>query len=235
MQLANFVGTWNVQLTAGTPFGYGTTIDIQDNEGTPTVAFDPPVPSSELSATFVPEEDALEIVGINNLSALRIGLYTDPDAQTGYRALYGTGLASSSGRVEQSVAFTAVLAKQTPEPPLSATAGTATAGAFKVRASSGSQFGVGSDIQLAVAPESAVFMVTSALGSALSPITLVPVDGNSLVLRGETVSANGLRTIVQCTVMTLNNRRRLCGIAVVGDPESSGVWAADEVDPSPAV
>ncbi len=221
----DFIGTWAVSLTSGTPFGVDTQITISEDPN--SITFVPSASRGALEMQYDQALDMLRIDGISGLdSSLYLAVYRDPEVA--YRALYGVAMIGDA-----LVTFGAA-ADQTPTTSSSGSTGSPVvpAPAYIVRSASGSQFGLGSRLEFVSEEEGANLTIVDIIGRRL----LAPGLGwvGPTTLQGlELVNVQG-RPVplgLQCSFVEIDGRKVCFGLSVAGDPENSGVWGADEEEP----
>lgn len=228
MSERDFFGTWTVSLTAGTPFGAKTRITI--TEGDPTsITFDPPVSGGDLEMSYVDALDMLQVQGIEGIdSSLFLAVYLDPEVA--YRSVYGVATVGSALVTFAAAANETLLVSSTPSTgsPVSMPA------TFIVRSASGCEFGLASRFDfrfdLRSVGEEVGLTIVDVIGRVLLPPALSWVSPTTLRGLG-TVTEEKIPMALQCSFVELGGRKRCFGISVVGDPENSGVWGADEEEP----
>ncbi len=234
MPQQDFLGLWTVRRTSGTPFGVGTEIDIGESGENLTAT----VNGQAHSITYLSDAKLVQIDGIEGMESLMLAVFRDPP--TGYRAVYGGGLSIARNSSARIVVCAAETDPTTLAPEAFKENSEVPSKWFKVVTTSGTQFGVGSSVELqpVAGAESGTLTITNALDELALALEIRQVDGTTGTFKGTNPEAivKGDTTIplsVQFSVVQLDeqNPPRIFGIQVVGDPENSGVWGGDEEDP----
>ncbi|MCG8460312.1 MAG: hypothetical protein MI919_28855 [Holophagales bacterium] len=245
MALEDFYGQWQVWQTAGTSFGLGDLLTLGGLDGELSVAFDPPVSSPDLQVRYDASRDQVEIEGLPRTRRLVIARYVDP-SDYDYRALYGAAKMDGTGRLPERMAtFSAVYYaalsapwQYDPTAPSEVTlTGSDFDGNWVVKSTSGSQFGIRSAVSVKAAGGDV--HITSALLATVPTPEVMAFDQESGTLGGKIdATESNPQTVIQLAQAPLpsasgGTTRSLFGLAVVGDPENSGVFGGDEEDPAP--
>ncbi|MEM7051940.1 MAG: hypothetical protein AAF604_19895 [Acidobacteriota bacterium] len=229
----DFLGVWRVWLTAGIPFGLGTEITIDSQNGVLSVTTEPEV-GEGLQITYWESDDQMRITGLPMTPELVLAHYRDPDPTIDYRALYGAALMEATDLKQSRLAlcYADHVADTTTSTSGERQAPTNPWGndqIWKVQASSGSQFGIGSTVTLGEG--NSVLSISNVFGEAIPPVPTMQYVAESGALRGELPANEHPRIVVQCSIADFDGDQRIFGVGVIGDPEASGVWGGDEEDP----
>ena len=231
----DFIGTWTVSRTSGTPFGIGAEFDIEKVDDKLKADLN----GQALTISYEEITNVVTIDGIEGMESLMLAVYKDPS--TGYRAIYGGGLSISRNAQERLVTCAAETDSIALPPDEFQANSEVTSQWFNVSTTSGTQFGVGSTVELQPNPSnpSGLLLIRNALGQPALELEIQPVARAETTFKGthpDAVVEGGSETVslsVQFSLIQLDETgpTRIFGIQVVDDPENSGVWGGDEEDP----
>ncbi len=236
MPQEDFIGLWTVSRTSGTPFGIGAEFNIEEADDTLTAGLN----GQALTITYDAVTNVVTLDGIEGMETLKLAVYKDPS--TGYRAIYGGGVSITKNEQERLVTCAAETDPISLPPEEFQADSEVTSQWFKVSTTSGTQFGVGSTVELKPNDPSnpnGLLLIKNVLGQPALELEIQPVALAETTFKGthpDAVVEGGSKTVslsVQFSLIQLDKDgpTRIFGIQVVDDPENSGVWGGDEEDP----
>ena len=235
MPRQDFNGNWTVSHTSGTPFGIGAEIDITETGAS--------LDGKDLVIVYDKANDVVLISGIDGMQTLVLAVFKDRASEgemVGYRAIYGGGL--SNAQSDDGAPRLVTCAAQTDPTGLTLdefrTDTEVPTKTFTITTTSGTQFGVASNVSLQAGEDQGTgnLTITNALDQPALDLEIRQINGTDATFKGtdpETVVGETPRLSVQISLVQLpeDGASRIFGIEVVGDPENSGVWGGDEDDP----
>ena len=243
-----FEGTYDVQLSSGTPFGLDTQVDVILDGDKTLVRFRPPDSTQSITqeATFDARNQSLRLELERPYEVMFISRFAPPTGAAqifgeGYQAIYG--LVVLENRPELPVRRNAVWSAESLEQPPSVP-GPPVAnpiqvqdflGTYRLRTTSGTQFGISTQVRIFEVDGGPRISSTDFFGRVLelTDVQLVAETGSLLALDQIEIGGTPQPAFFQVSIAEDAGQggrldKAIYGVTIVGDPEQTGIWGGDD-------
>lgn len=241
MALQDFIGVYKVKTTAGTDFGFGTTVTITSaGEDQASVAFQIAMAQQPRVVPMRYDAVADALVATDpeeGVQLMAISRFLDPKG-TGWESIYGVFVYSAQeGQRSHLPVWTATpVSEVSSETPLAADV---FLGTYRIKTTADAQFGIGSKVTISKqAGGSMGIEIVNPMGKTVVCTTLTYDSETHSVYGFESPSVGGSVnsellpiTIALSLAASDTGKKVVYGTLIVGDPQQGGTYAGEEEDP----